>query len=128
MADSERPPDSAQRARLRGTPRRLTCIPATLQREHDAQSVAVILDVSVSGVRVAARTRYDVGESLELGLYFTEDGKIPRAARGRVVRVEERPAEVSDVWRWDVGVEFDAPIQEYEDEIRRFTERVGLSG
>ncbi len=128
MSDSERPPDSAQRARIRGTPRRLTCIPATLQGEHEAQSVAVILDVSTSGVRVAARSRFEAGEVAELGLYFSADGKTVRSARGRVVRVEERPVDLSDVWRWNVAIEFDAPIAEYEDEIREFTERVGLGG
>jgi len=58
-----------------------------------------------------------------LELYLGGDTAPPKRAGGRVVRTDRRAPEVSDVWSWEVGVVFDAPIEGYEREIEEISRR-----
>ena len=108
--------------------RQLTCIPANLGKAQEADQVALIRDASISGARLFARSEMAIDEPVTLNLYITDDPKVSRPVRGRVVRVERRAREVADVWSWDVGVEFDEPITDYADEIEALCERQRDSG
>jgi hypothetical protein len=102
--------------------RQLSCIPASFDSQRDTHAIAFIRDVSVAGARLFARTKLEVGESVVLNLYLGVSGE-PRQAKGRVVRVEEDTKGQSDVWIWEIGVEFDEPITAYADEIEELSRR-----
>jgi hypothetical protein len=109
--------------------RLLACIPAYLESKRDAQDLALIRDVSVSGARLLTRTSLAAGATVHLELYMGAEGSSPKLASGRVVRADRRAKSVSDVWSWEIGVEFDAPIHGYEHEIEqlsRHQEELGI--
>jgi hypothetical protein len=60
---------------------------------------------------------------VHLQLYIGGDAVAPKQASGHVVRADRRDIALSDVWSWEVGVEFDAPIEDYEDEIEALSRR-----
>ena len=122
MAGSERPPGDSV-GRVRAAPRRLTCIPTDVETEHDPTQIAVIIDASVIGARLATAVKLTPGETVKLALYLADDERGPRPASGKVVRVEPRAKEIADLWMYDVGVEFDEPIDQYAEEIRKLSER-----
>jgi hypothetical protein len=100
--------------------RQLSCIPASFSR--NGEEIAFIRDVSVSGARLYVRTKLEVGDTVTLNLYLglSDDA---RPATGRVVRVDAGQAADSDVWVWEVGVEFDPPITAYAAEIEELARR-----
>jgi hypothetical protein len=109
--------------------RLLACIPAYLESKRDEQDLALIRDVSVSGARLLTRTKLPTGVPIHLELYMGAEGAAPKLASGRVVRADRRAIAVSDVWSWEVGVEFDEPIAGYEreiEEISRHQEALGI--
>jgi hypothetical protein len=109
--------------------RLLACIPAYLESTREAHDLALIRDVSVRGARLFTRTRLPPGEPVHLELYISGEGSPPRLASGKVVRSDRRDIAVSDVWSWEVGVEFDAPIEGYEadiEQLSRYQESIGV--
>ena len=107
----------------RNASRRLSCIPANIESKQDASHLALIHDVSSTGARLFTRAKLDVDDEVTLSLYLSPDQKPPREASGKIVRVTERDIDKSDVWRWEVGVEFHASIEEYAAEIEALIER-----
>ena len=103
--------------------RLLACIPAYLDSTRDTHDLALIRDVSLSGALLLTRTELEAGVAVTLELYLGGDAEPPKHATGRVVRVDRRPPEVSDVWSWEVGVVFDANIQGYEQELEEISRR-----
>jgi hypothetical protein len=103
--------------------RRLACIPAYLESTRDPQDLALIRDVSVRGARLFTRTGLPNGMAVHLQLYLGGEAQPPKQATGHVVRADRRDIALSDVWSWEVGVEFDAPIEGYEDEIEALSRR-----
>jgi hypothetical protein len=101
--------------------RQLSCIPASFDSERDSHAIAFIRDVSVSGAKLFARTKLEVGETVMLNLYLGVSGE-PRQAKGRVVRAEQG-IQASEVWTWEIGVVFDEPITAYADEIEELSRR-----
>lgn len=103
--------------------RRISCIPAHVERDPDAQHLALIHDVSTKGALLFTRTRLEVGDPVHLALYLLPEHEPPRPVSGHVVRVLRRAIERSDVWQWEVGVEFDEPIDQYSKEIEDLCQR-----
>jgi len=103
--------------------RQLTCIPAHFESKNDSQDLALIRDVSVSGARLFTRLKVDAGLPVQLHLYLGTEADAPRPVAGRIVRVDRRDPALADLWGWDVGVEFDAPITEYAEEIEQLCQR-----
>lgn len=108
--------------------RQLTCIPASFESKADSQDLALIRDVSVSGARLYTRLKVDAGHPVHLHLYLGGETDAPRVVAGTVVRVERRDPALSDMWGWDVGVEFDTAISEYAAEIEALCERQQAAG
>jgi hypothetical protein len=108
--------------------RQLTCIPAYFEARSESQDVALIRDASVTGAKLYTRVKVDLDQAVTLHLYLGGESATPRQATGRVVRVERRDPDQSDVWRWEVGVEFDEPITPYEDEIEELCRRQEAAG
>jgi hypothetical protein len=104
--------------------RQLTCIPAHVDLgDADSPYLALIADLSVKGARLYTRQRLNVGDAVGLTLYMSMDGGNARSASGSVVRCVRRPNDRADVWHWELGVVFDAPITEYSDEVQELCER-----
>lgn len=112
----------------RSTDRHLSCIPAALDSAEESQDLALIRDVSARGARILTRTELSLGEAVTLHLYLGKAGEGPRAASGRIVRVDRRDPDASEVWRWELGVEFESPISDYEQEIEDLTRRQEAAG
>src|SRR5262245_37649821 len=97
-------PDSDRR----GSTRHLACFPAhILNAEDDSPRSALISDLSTSGALLMTRVRLDVGSPIKLTLYIAADTDDAPTATARVVRVEKRSIERSDVWPYNIAVEFD---------------------
>ena len=103
--------------------RHFACFPAHVQRPGGSTRMALIHDLSVTGALLFTRERLDVGESVRLSLYFTEDMSDERPTSGRVVRVEPRTADRAEVWHHTVAVQFDAPLRDCEAEIAAIAAR-----
>jgi len=103
--------------------RRIACIPAYLDSMRDEQDLALIRDVSARGARLFTRTELSVGLAVHLRLYVRGDSAPPNEARGRVVRSESRDIAVSDVWPWEIAVEFEAPLEDDGEEIEALSQR-----
>lgn len=112
----------------RSSDRHLSCIPASFESQEDSQDLALIRDVSTKGARIFTRTELALGDRVTLHLYLGKQAESPRSASGRIVRADRREPELSEVWRWELGVEFDVPITEYEKEIEDLTKRQQAAG
>jgi hypothetical protein len=108
--------------------RQLTCIPAYFEQRTESQDLALIRDVSVTGARLFTRVRLELERDVTLHLFLGADGAPPRKTTGRVVRVDRRQPSLSDVWGWEIGVEFAAPISEYSEEINELCRRQEAAG
>jgi hypothetical protein len=108
--------------------RQLTCIPAYFESRRDPQDLALIRDVSTSGARLYTRLRLELEEMLVLHLCLGQESDPARTVNGRVVRVDRRDPALSDVWAWEVGVEFDVAITRYADEIEDLCKRQENAG
>jgi hypothetical protein len=112
----------------RSSDRQLSCIPASFESKDDREDLALIRDVSDKGARIYTRTELAIGERVTLHLYLGGHSSASRAASGRVVRVDRREPPRSDVWRWELGVEFDAPITDLEPEIEELSRQQEAAG
>jgi hypothetical protein len=108
--------------------RQLTCIPVHFESKSDPQDLALIRDVSVSGARLYTRGKLELDETVNLHLYLGLESDEPRKASGRVVRVDRRDLALADIWRWEIGVEFDVAITPYEKEIEALCRRQEAAG
>jgi hypothetical protein len=120
--------DDAKMEDRRSHSRQLTCIPAYFESKADTQDLALIRDVSVSGARLFTRLKVDEGLTVQLHLYLGSETDEPRPVAGHVVRVDRRDPALADLWGWDVGVEFDAPISQYAAEIEQLCQRQQAAG
>jgi hypothetical protein len=116
---SEPPPPSDRRTDTR----HFACFPAHIQRSGGSLRMALIRDLSVSGALLLTRQKLDVGETIGLSLYLSEDTDQALVASGHVVRVEPRTAEKSEVWHHSVAVQFETPLTGYEAEIKALADR-----
>jgi hypothetical protein len=112
----------------RASGRQFTCIPAYFESRRDPQDLALIRDVSPTGARLYTRIRLAVDEELSLHLCLGQEDDPPRVAKGKVVRVDRRDPALSDVWSFDIGVVFEAPITEYTSEIEDLCARQEAAG
>jgi hypothetical protein len=108
--------------------RRIACIPAYLDSRKDVQELALIRDVSARGARLFTRTLLPNGLAVQLLLYIRGEEAPPTQAGGRVVRSDRRELELSDVWPWEVGVEFDEPLEASQAEIEELSRRQEAMG
>jgi hypothetical protein len=108
--------------------RQLTCIPAYFESRRDPKDLALIRDVSISGARLFTRLKLAVDDPVSLHLCLGQEADPPRKANGRVVRVDQRDPALSDVWGWEIGVEFDVAITPYADEIEDLCKRQEAAG
>lgn len=103
--------------------RLIACIPAYLDSIHDEHDLALIRDVSTTGARIFTRTKLPIGLSVRLELYVRGDAGTPSEVNGHVVRADRRDIAVSDVWPWEIAVEFEAPLKDSDREIEALSER-----
>ncbi len=103
--------------------RLIACIPAYLDSKQDEHDLALIRDVSTTGARLLTRTNLPIGQSVHVELYVRGDAGTPSQATGRVVRSDRRDIALSDVWPWEVAIEFEAPLEDADHEIEALSER-----
>lgn len=99
--------------------RHLACFPAYVGSDEEGQNIALIRDISVSGALLLTRDQLDVGDEIALSMYVSSDAKAPaHEISAKVVRVEERKPEQSDVWPHSAAVSFDEELDHLEDEFK----------
>jgi hypothetical protein len=126
---SEPPPAEGGKASDRRTDERhFACFPAHIQRSSGSLRMALIRDLSVSGALLLTREKLEVGETLRLSLYLSDDSAEPRPTSGHVVRVEPRTADKAEVWHHAAAVHFDEPLTGAEAEIKDLAERQAALG
>jgi hypothetical protein len=120
---------SRSRPERRNGARRFVCFPAHVERPDGATRTAMINDLSVHGALLLVRSQLNVGDRVSLMLYASGDPDGPgRATRARVVRVEAIGEKERGLWTHRVGVQFDAPLADFEDEIHELAERRRRAG
>jgi hypothetical protein len=107
----------------RTQPRQLTCIPAYVGAEEQEEHLALIHDARPEGALLFTRTKLELEQRVQLSLYLLPQHEPPRPAVGRVVRVRRREPDRSDVWLWEIGIQFDSPITDYSAEIEDLCRR-----
>jgi PilZ domain len=112
----------------RSKSRQLTCIPASFESKREHQDLALISDASITGARLYTRVELLLHEPVTLELYLGPGSGAPRKVEARVVRVERCSLTESEVWPWEIGVEFTQPIAEYEKEIEELCRRQEATG
>ena len=112
----------------RAASRQLTCIPASFESQREATDLALICDASTTGARLYTQTELALEDPVTLELYLGPEPPAPRRVEARVVRVERRPAMLSGLWPWEIGVEFNQPITAYEKEIEELSRKQEAAG
>ena len=112
----------------RSSSRQLTCIPAAFDSERTSRDLALICDASTTGARLFTQGELQLEEPVTLELFLGPGASERRRIEAKVVRVERRAAAVSEVWPWEIGVEFDEPITAYQKEIEELSRRQEASG
>lgn len=113
------PPASDRRA---GT-RHLACFAAEIQMERwNGARTAVIRDLSVTGALLLTGAKVQIGDQVSLNLYVLGDETM-HTVTGKVVRRERRDPSSAGLWPFSVGVHFDAPLTELEDQIKEVAAR-----
>ena len=126
MGPSSEPPPSNSFSERRSEERLLSCIPVSLE-VPDSTDLALIRDISRSGALLLTRTSFEIGEPLSLRLHLVEASEgVP--VQSRVVRVEPHSSQPNDLWHYEVGVQFEEPLDEYAEEIRVLGERQARLG
>lgn len=121
--------DSVPPSERRAGARHLACFPASLERPDGEQRPSIIRDLSESGALLLVRTtKIAVGDEVKLQLYIADDPATFRDATARVVRVEDLVPGDAGPWLRRVGVQFDAPLTMYAEEIKSFRERAERLG
>jgi Tfp pilus assembly protein PilZ len=126
MGPSSEPPSGNGFPERRSEERLISCIPVSLE-VPDNTDLALIRDISRSGAFLLTRTSFEIGEPLSLRLHLVEssDG-VP--VKGRVVRVEPHDSLPNDLWHYEIGVQFEEPLDEYAEQIRALSERQAQLG
>jgi hypothetical protein len=112
---SDKAPDSGPERRSER--RHFACFPAHIQKPSGSTRMALIHDLSVTGALLLTRSPLEVGEEVRLSLYLKEDTADARAAVAKVLRVEPRDADHSEVWHHSVAVQFAEPLGDCAAEI-----------
>src|SRR5512134_3460842 len=77
------------------------------------EGIAVTHDASGRGVLMLTASTLDPGASVEIALKMPGEPE-PRRVTGRVVRVEENPADPHGLWPHRMAIEFDEPQPDLE--------------
>jgi serine/threonine protein kinase len=96
---------ATRRSERRRDSRRPSSIPAGIDGARDLKHVALIQNVSRTGALLGTRIGCEVGRELTLNIHASRRD-LGYNVRARVVRVDRRPPEHSQLWRYDVGVQF----------------------
>lgn len=112
-------PPSDRRA---GT-RHLACFAAEIQMERwNGARTAVIRDLSVTGALLLTGAKVQVGDQVALNLYIVGDDAM-HTVNGKIVRCERRDPTTAGLWPYSVGVQFDEPLHELEEQIKEVAAR-----
>jgi len=119
MDASDAGPSSERRA---GT-RHLACFAAEIQMDRwNGARTAVIRDLSVTGALLLTGAKVAVGDQVALNLYIAGDETM-HSVNGKIVRYERRDPATAGLWPYSVGVHFDAPLTELEEQIKAVASR-----
>ena len=104
--------------------RRLVCAVAEVESD-DKASLALIRNISDSGALLLATRCLDVGEPLDLVIHTSSDPDGKKiTTKGSVVRREAMDPDRTDLWRWQLGVEFDEALTGFDEELAAITKAI----
>ena len=107
----------------------LVCVTAEVRAPEADQQVAVIHDMSESGVYLHTQGPLPEGEAVALTIRLTGDPDGPTAeTTGVVVRVDTLPHERADFWTHGIAIRFESPLTHLEKEIEALAERLQQAG
>jgi hypothetical protein len=115
--------DSGPPSDRRAGVRHLACFAAEIQVDRwNGARTAVIRDLSVTGALLLTGAKVQPGEQVKLNLYIVGDETM-HTVSGKVVRHERRDPAIAGLWPYSVGVQFEAPLTELEDQIKAVAAR-----
>ncbi len=124
MTDSPEPADASDDDR-RDHNRQLTCVVAEIETE-DKSSLALIRNVSRSGALLYVARQLPVDSPVELAIHTTADPRGKKIhATGTIVRRKALDIERTDLWHWEIGVQFDEPIAANDEELETLAQELG---
>jgi hypothetical protein len=104
--------------------RHFACFPAHVEPTGGARRSAMMHDLSKSGASLVVSTLLKVDDRISLTLYVKGDPDSPsQVTPARVVRVEPLPPEARGLWTHRIAVQFDEPLEGFDDEIKALAER-----
>jgi hypothetical protein len=107
------PPESDRRT----NDRRLVCAVAEIE-SVEKSSLALIRNVSEAGALLLSARSLEIGDEVELCIHTTSDPDGPKiVTRGQVVRRDPIDASRADLWRWQLGVRFFAPLEGCDEQL-----------
>jgi PilZ domain len=119
--DDEPPADSldlAPPSDRRAGVRHLACFAAEIQMDKwNGARTAVIRDLSITGALLLTSAKVHVGEQVTLNLYIMGDETM-HTVTGKIVRHERREPSTAGLWPYSIGIHFDAPLDELEQQIK----------
>lgn len=108
------PPVSERRAGVR----HLACFAAEIQMDRwNGARTAVIRDLSVTGALLLTSAKVKVGDQVSLNLYIMGDDTM-HSVNGKIVRHERRDPDTAGLWPYSIGIQFDAPLEGLEPQIK----------
>jgi hypothetical protein len=113
--------ESTDQQERRTASRHLACFPANIQGDDEKQgNIALIRDVSVTGALLLTRESFEVGDTIQLSLYLSEEGKAtPHEVTAVVVRSDRQLPDRADVWPFSAAVTFDSPQEHLEARFKQ---------
>lgn len=125
MADSEIPESNGSDRRVHE--RRITCVVGEVETK-DKSSLALIRNVSKSGALLFSARAFDVDSPIDLLIHTSvEPGSRKITTSGTVVRCEPLDPSRTDMWRCELGVHFDQPLDAEEEELAAITRSLSKS-
>lgn len=92
----------------RSAPRQAAVIPVQLDAEERKERFGVTHDISTRGTLIYTNSKFEVGERLQISLYFTREA--PKTVQSHVVRIVRQ--DHAPLWRYALGLRFDPPLAE----------------
>jgi hypothetical protein len=117
----------------RSVVRKVTCYPVHFELNSRGETastgrIALVYDLSIAGALLYTRKKLALGEVIRMHLDGFEPAPPMATVDAKVVRCTRRPPERSDIWTFEVGVQFDAPVAELEATISELARRAPTAG
>jgi len=93
-------------------------IPIEIDSEDGSSWPGVIHDVSDHGALAVTAATFKLGVNVTIRFHMPPDGSDERRHAGQVARIGVNAADPDSLWKKEIAINFDAPLEELEELIR----------